>query len=241
MSTSSRAGSNSRMSACGYCVAYLSMPTFIREWMIARNVCDSTSGRPPRSSFWCVTWPRAVRRLRVERHERVDAQQQVDAVIERDRRVQCLVERAVDVMLAVDLDRREQAGKRARRLDRPRYRHVVVTAACRTRSGSPVSRFVATMKSLRRKLAEIVRAPGCREQPSSGSRRSPDCRTSPVGNARASVANDSIMPSCSGSRRYWSDARAASAGNAVQAAAEFARARDAGRSRASALRPCHRR
>ena len=26
--------------------------------------------------------------------------------------------------------------------------------------------------------------------------------------ARASVANDSIIPSCSGSRRYWSDARA---------------------------------
>ena len=39
---------------------------------------------------------------------------------------------------------------------------------------------------------------------------------SPVGNARASVANDSIMPSCSGSRRYWSDARATSAGNAVR-------------------------
>ena len=155
----------------------------------------------------------AMRRLRVERHERIDAEQQVDAVVERDRCVQRLVERAVDVVLAVDLDRRKQSGQRARRLDRARDGHVVVTGRAERRPRSPVSRFVATRKSSRRKLAEIVRATGRREQVASGSASIARLSNRPVGIARASVANDSITPRCSGSRRYCSDARAARRGN----------------------------
>ena len=57
MSASSRSGSNSTMSAFGYWRRYFSMPTRIREWMIARKVCDSTSGSPPWFSFSTVRRP----------------------------------------------------------------------------------------------------------------------------------------------------------------------------------------
>src|SRR5205823_5136493 len=78
---------------------------------------------------------RAVGGARVERNQRVDAQQQIDALVERNRRVQRLVERTVDVVLAVDLDWWKQSRQRARRLDGARYRNMV-SSICAERDRS---------------------------------------------------------------------------------------------------------
>src|SRR5436190_6015570 len=112
---------------------------------------------------WRASCARSAGR-RVERHERIDAQEQLDALVERDRRVQGLVERAVDVVIAVDDHRRKQARQRAGRLDRARDRHVVATARAERhrRAGVEVGR---DEEELALELAEVVGAAACREQP----------------------------------------------------------------------------
>ncbi len=63
MSASSGPGSNSMIAASGYWRAYFSIPTFIREWMIARKVCPSTSGSPPWFSLRLENPPRCAGEL----------------------------------------------------------------------------------------------------------------------------------------------------------------------------------
>lgn len=58
ISASSRFGSNSTTSASLYSSLYLPMPTCMREWTMARKVCDSTTGRPPSLSRWRLPAPR---------------------------------------------------------------------------------------------------------------------------------------------------------------------------------------
>ena len=77
--------------------------------------------------------------------------------------MQRLVERAVDIVLAVDLDRRKQAGQRARGFDCAGYGHVIMPGrAERDRTaGVEIGR---DEEEPRRQLAEIVRSTGCCEQ-----------------------------------------------------------------------------
>ncbi|EWS52543.1 hypothetical protein X551_04669 [Methylibium sp. T29] len=59
-------------------------------------------------------------------HQRIQADQQVQALVEQDRGMQRLAQHAIDVAAAVDLDRREQSGQRGAGLHGERDRHVVV-------------------------------------------------------------------------------------------------------------------
>jgi hypothetical protein len=54
----------------------------------------------------------------IEGHQRIDAEHQPRAFLERDGRMQRLLQRAVDIPAAVDLDRRVQPGQRGAGLDR---------------------------------------------------------------------------------------------------------------------------
>ena len=105
-----------------------------------------------------------MRRLRVERHQWIHAEQQIHARIERERRVQRFVERAIDVVLPVYLDRREQSGQGARRLDRARDRDVVETPGAEGDRAAGVE-IGRNEKELRAKAPEVVRPAGCCEEP----------------------------------------------------------------------------
>lgn len=62
---------------------------------------------------------------RVHRHDGVQADQQVDALLERHRGVKRLEQHAIDIVPPVDAHRRVEPGQRRRRLDGARDRHVV--------------------------------------------------------------------------------------------------------------------
>jgi hypothetical protein len=112
--------------------------------MIARNVCDSTTGKPPWDKLLDGRPAAAARAARVERHQRIDAQQEIDAFVESNGRVQRLVERAVDEVLAADVHGRKEARQRGRRLDRLGDRDMIRSMEPNV-TDAPVSRFVATM------------------------------------------------------------------------------------------------
>src|SRR5438034_11833909 len=95
MSASSRSGSNSRMSVCGY-------PERLRQHQRQTAMVDLLNRQPAVASG----------RPRVERYQGINAEQQVDALVERDRGMECLIQRAIDVVFAIDFDRREQARQR---------------------------------------------------------------------------------------------------------------------------------
>ena len=101
---------------------------------------------------------------RVERNEGIDAKQKLDTFIERNRGMQRLVERAVDVMFAVDHHGREHPGQRGRSLDRRRNRNMVAPGAAERdrRAGVEVGR---DEKKPAVELAKIIGAAGRREQP----------------------------------------------------------------------------
>ena len=90
----------------------------------------------------------AARVAGIERHQRIDAEHQVDAVIQDDRGVHGPAQGAVDEVLAADIHRRIEAGQGGARLDGPRNRDVV-PAGLPKRTASPLSRSTATTYSLR--------------------------------------------------------------------------------------------
>jgi len=90
-------------------------PERLRQHQWEPAVVDLLDGQPAVASG----------RARVERHQGIDTEEQVDALIERDRGMERLVQRAIDIVLAVDLDRREQAWQRRRCGDRLVDRHVI--------------------------------------------------------------------------------------------------------------------
>jgi hypothetical protein len=67
----------------------------------------------------------ALRARGVEWHQRVEADQQVHAFVQGHRGVHGFFQRAVDVVFAIDLHRREQAGQGGAGLHRARDGHVV--------------------------------------------------------------------------------------------------------------------
>ena len=164
----------------------------------------------------------------------------VDALVERDRRVQRLVERAVDVVFAVDVHRREQA-RAARSTPRSRARSARDRDPARRRSPTRRCRDwsrpgTACVRSLRKSLVRPGAA-NSRDRKSSIARLS----NTPVGIACASVANDSITPRWNGSRRYCSVARAREPRQRRAGGGRTRRMPGAGRSRASAPRRRRRR
>ena len=57
-----------------------------------------------------VAWMVSLHLTRVEGHQRIDAQKQAHACLQSQGSVQGLVERSVDVVGAVDVDRWKEAG-----------------------------------------------------------------------------------------------------------------------------------
>ena len=170
---------------------YFSMPTFMREWMIARKVCASTSGSPPWFSLSTVSRPRARRALASNGTSGLTHNSSVHALVERDRRVQRLVERAVDVVLAVDLHRRKQA-RAARSTPRSRAKSARGRGPARRRSPTRrcrdwSRRGTACARACRKSLVR----PGAANSRARKASIAPLSKT-PVGIACASVANDSM-------------------------------------------------
>ena len=99
----------------------------MRDWISARNVWLSTVGSPPRVRSRSLRVAVAARRdaRRVERDQRIDADDEVGALVEQQRRVHGAHQRAVDVGVTVDRDRRVQARQRGARLDRAGDRDVL--------------------------------------------------------------------------------------------------------------------
>ena len=93
------------------------IPTVMREWMMERNVCAMTAGRPPLISAIGFS-PLSLGKPSIERHDRVDADQKLGAVLQSKRGMQCLGQRTVDIVAAADSDRREQSWQRGARLNR---------------------------------------------------------------------------------------------------------------------------
>ena len=200
---------------------------------MARNVCDSTTGRPPWLSLSTVMRPLRVAPLASNGHQRIDAEEQIDAFVERDRRVQRLVERAVDEIFAADPHRRKEARQRRRGLDRLRNRNVVAPgrAEGHRRAGVEVGR---DEKELAAEAAEIVGAARTRRTGGAGSRSIDRLSNMPVGTACDSVASDSIMPRRNGSRSVCSVARNDEPRQQRRAMRELGEAPGAGRPPASA-------
>jgi hypothetical protein len=99
----------------------------------------------------------------VERHQRVQAQHQVHALFERDRGMQRFLERAVHVVLVLDLHRRKQAGQRGAGLHRLRNRDVVPARRAEGRGLAGVQ-VGGHQRQAGRQLAEIVREAVAREE-----------------------------------------------------------------------------
>ncbi len=117
ISLSSASGSKRTTSAPRYCLRYFEMPTAIREWMMARKVCESTTGQAALDEA-AVPSPALLRReARVVGDDRVHADHELRPVVERLGGVQRLLERAVDEVVPVDLDGREEPRQRGARLD----------------------------------------------------------------------------------------------------------------------------
>jgi hypothetical protein len=96
---------------------------------------------------------------RNRRHQRIHAQHQVGALLEGHRGVQGLLQRAIDVMPAVDLHRREHARQRRAGLHRGGDRHVLGPGAPNT-TDSPESRSVATRNRRRFSSRKSLLRPG---------------------------------------------------------------------------------
>ena len=231
MSASSRSGSNSTTSASRI------LPPVLVHPDLHPRVDDGAERLRQHDGEAAVTQlvdggPAVARRAaRVERHERIDAQQQIDAFVERDRRVQRLVERAVDEIFVADPHRRKEAGQRRRGLDRLRNRNVVAPRRPEGHGSAGVE-VGRDEKELAAERAEIVgaaralRTGGCRN-------RSIDRLSNmPVGTACDSVASDSIMPRRNGSRSACSAARTRARARAPRDA-RTRRTPGAGRPRAS--------
>ena len=96
-----------------------------------------------------------LRRGCVERHQRVQANQQIHAIVQRDRCVHGLLQRPVHVVLVVNLDRWKQAGQGRTGLHRLRDRHMVPAGAAKGRSLATVQ-VGGHQRELGLELAEIV-------------------------------------------------------------------------------------
>ena len=77
------------------------MPIRRREWIRERKVCDSTVRRP-RSASGFGWRPDRTGEVGVVRHQRIDAEEELRALLQRDGGVQRLLQRAIDVVAAVD-------------------------------------------------------------------------------------------------------------------------------------------
>ena len=101
---------------------------------------------------------------RVERHQGIDTEQQVDTPIEGDRGMECLVQCAVDVMFAVDFDRNEQTRQRRRGGDRLVDRNVIEAGLAEC-YGLPSVEIRRDQKQLALERAKVVAAATGGEQP----------------------------------------------------------------------------
>ena len=91
-----------------------------------RNVCDSTDGSP-RVVSWFAPHHTLLHGIGgVYRDDRVDADQELDALVQRHRAVQGLTQHPVDVMASFDRDRGVEARQSAGGLNRPRDLDLVV-------------------------------------------------------------------------------------------------------------------
>ena len=101
---------------------------------------------------------------RVERHQGIDAEQQLDVLVERDRRMERLVQRAVDVVFAIDFYRREQARQRRGSCYRLVDRNVIDAglAECHGPAGVEIRR---DQKQFALEGAKVVAAATGGEQP----------------------------------------------------------------------------
>ena len=88
----------------------------------------------------------------------------VNALVQRHRGVQRLVQRTVDIVFTVDDHRRKQTGQCARRLDRARNGHMRVLIRSERHRVSRVE-VGRHEKQLALQFAKVVGAPGCGEQP----------------------------------------------------------------------------
>jgi len=100
----------------------------------------------------------------VERHDRIDADEQLHAGFERDRRVQRFLHCAVDIVVIADARRRIEAGQGCARLDGLRDRHIV--EARRPERHRPSAVEVGRHnEEFARKLAKVVGPSRLAEQP----------------------------------------------------------------------------
>ena len=110
-----------------------------------------------------VAWIASLHRTCVEGYQRVDAQEQAHAGIQSDGSVQSLIERSIDIVRTVDVDRWKQAGQRGRGFDSTGDGNVVEAGAAEGRrcSGVEIGR---DHEQLVLELAKVVAAAGRRKE-----------------------------------------------------------------------------
>ncbi len=230
MSASSRSGSNSTTSACGYCWRYFSIPTFIREWMMARKVCDRTIGRPPWLSLSTVIRPLRAAPLAsngtsglTHRRRSTPSSSATDA---------CKV-----LLSAPSTKYSPPIWTGGNRPGRAAEASMASDIGTRSRPGAPniteapVSRLVATRKSLHLSCRKSLVRPGAAK---SRCRNRSIARLSniPVGTACDSAPSDSMTPRRTGSCNACNAARSRSPGTC---AARCANSANAGRRKTSGV------
>ena len=92
-------------------------------------------------------------------HERINANEQLCACLQRRRSVQGLLHRAVDIITTVDARRRIEARQSGACLDRLRNRHVVEARRAERRRLAAVE-LGGDDEELAAELAEIIGCPG---------------------------------------------------------------------------------
>ncbi len=145
-------------SECSNSVLYFSIPTCMREWISARKVWDSTAGKSAFNQASNLRRPpRRRRQAGIEGHQRIEAEQQIESLLQGDRGVHGFAQSAVHKIAPVDLHRRIQTRQRRAGLHRPGNRHPVITRRTKFHrfAGIQIDRHHI---QLVRQLAEIVGA-----------------------------------------------------------------------------------